>query len=203
MAVVRQRVPSSGAPTSEGVASPVYPASSPFGPTASAQAWTQVIRSPLVSGSGTYTGTIAVPRGADLTTYLATPEAQAGLDRAALYGAAQRAQRAGLPADVVPIMADIFRGRGYYPDLGPLTSGTGFGPFTGPQFASAPTVNLSGTLPGAGGFGAGPGGGDYSTGGVLEAGLGPSLSGGLNTWIILSIIGVALLLLFGPAKGRR
>jgi hypothetical protein len=155
------------------------------------------MRSPLISGQGTYTGTIAVPRGADLTTYLATPEAQAGLDRAALYGAAQRAQRAGLPAEVVPIMADIFRGRGYYPDLTALQSGTGFGPFSGSQFASGAPLDLQGTLPGLGGSG------NYSTGGVLEAGLGPSASGGLSMWIVLSVVGLALLLLFGPAKGRR
>lgn len=136
------------------------------------------MRSPIVTGRGTYTGTIAVPRNQprdESGAFILSPEQQAGSHQAALLGAAQRAQRAGLPASSVPILANLFEGRGFFPDLSALESGTGFGGV----YVDPATINVT-----AGG--GGPGGGPAGAG-VAPGGAPGGAAFGLSTNMLLAI----------------
>jgi hypothetical protein len=184
------RDPSTGAPSVDTVAEPVYASSSPYGRLTTRQRWTVALRSPLTTGRGTFTGTIAIPRAQAGQPLTAAQEAAA--HQAALLGAAQRAQRAGLPASSVPLLAASFEGRGFFPDFAALEAGSGFGGVMVDPSTMAP-VDFSG--------GGGAGGSMGELFGPESAG-GP-LGGGSPSWIVLGLLGLGLVLLLSRSGGRR
>lgn len=156
MAIAMTRQPSSGAPTAESAAVPVYAAQSPI-------AIQGGRRSPAAVGVLTspadYTGTVAVARERNYTGTTAIPRSVA------------LATQAGLPSGAAGVIDEYHRRTGAWPDVTQL--GTGGGDFD------------------PGGLGLDPGNG------ITTAGF---LGGGLGMWIALSVIGVALVLMFGKKK---
>src|SRR5262252_7190689 len=105
-----QRTPSTGSPSATTVGAPVFN------------------RQP--SATGLYTGTIAVPRDQprDSTgAFILSSTQQAAQDHAEELAAGQRAQRAGLGAEAIPILRDYYNENGRWPGLSVSVGGGGSG----------------------------------------------------------------------------
>ena len=123
-----QRTPSTGAPSSTTVGAPVFN------------------RQP--SATGLYTGTIAVPRDQprDSTgAFILSATQTAAKDHAEELAATQRAQRAGLGSEAIPILRDYYNETGRWPDLSVNVSG---GQGAGSGAPGSPKVQQAGLFGG-------------------------------------------------------
>lgn len=166
MALTRRMAPT-GSPTVTTTAAPDYSATGE--PIRASSLLQQMTVQRAMPETALLTGTIAVPRSTPRDSsgaLLLSPEQTARVATAQGLAADQRVQRYGLPEGSREVLLDYYREVGRFPDL--------------EQFA------------------AGGGAGNFSEGGVLGSS-GPTLAGlggmSMNLWILLSIGGLALLLL--------